>query len=135
MENIESNVSSAYSRNKRNIIIIAAALNILTTPLIFIIDENGALFKIINFLALFAFNLLTFAWCHYDSAERNQTLGVGWRFAIILFGLFALLAYLLKSRGMKKGLISVGKALLVFLGIFVVSVLLSAIFGTILESL
>lgn len=123
MENVESVSAADYAGKKRAVIIIAAALNVLSTPLPLFVDETSAEFKLINLLTLIAFNLLTFVWIHYDSAERNQSLSAAWRMLIVFFGIFALLVYLLKSRGFKRGWLAVGKALSIFLGIAVVSII------------
>jgi hypothetical protein len=69
----------------------------------------------LNFLTIIGFNLLIFAWCHYDAIERNESFGAGWRLLIVLLGIFALFIYLLKTRGLKQGLISIGKTLLIVL--------------------
>jgi hypothetical protein len=135
MENVKSDSSTDYAGKKRAVIIIAAVLNVLATPLPLFIAETSPEFKLINLLTLIAFNLLTFAWIYYDSAERNQPLSAAWRILIVFFGIFALLIYLLKSRGLKRGAAAVGKALLIFLGIVVVSIIAFVIVGLILQAL
>jgi hypothetical protein len=111
MEN--RNHRSIYSRNKRTIIIVGVLLLLLTTPLELFFE--GTTLEILNLLTIIGFNVVIFAWCHYDSLERNESFGAGWRLLIIFLGIFALFIYLLKTRGLKQGLISIGKTLLIVL--------------------
>jgi hypothetical protein len=103
--------NSIYSRNKRIIIFIGVLLLVLTTPLDLFFE--GKTLDILNFVSIIGFNLLIFAWCHYDALERNEPFGAGWRLLVILLGIFALFIYLFKTRGFKHGLISIGKTLLI----------------------
>lgn len=116
MENAETIDYPNYSRNKRIVIIIAVVLLIVDAPLAVILGENSPLAQTFHYLTIFAINFLTFAWCHYDILERKQTLRAGWRFLIIFLGIFALIIYLLKTRGFKQGLISIGWYILILLG-------------------
>jgi hypothetical protein len=116
MENVETIDHSNYSRNKRIVIIIAVILIVAGSPSPVIFGENSPQSQTINYLTIFALNFLTFAWCHYDILERKQTLRTGWRFLIIFLGIFALIIYLLKTRGFKQGLISIGWYILILLG-------------------
>jgi len=125
MENFEINTQPNYSRNKKIVIIIWAVLMIVTAPAPEIFGENSSIAVASFYLTAIGSNFLVFAWCHYDSLERNQTLGIGWRVLIIFLGIFALLIYLYKSRGFKQGLISIGWTLLIFLGIVFVSALVA----------
>src|SRR5687767_1512424 len=108
-----SNHSSIYTKNKRIVIIIGILLLILTSPLNLFFDGN--ILNILDFLTIIGINLIIFAWCHYDSLERNESFGAGWRLLIIFLGIFALFIYLLKTRGFKQGLASIGKTILILL--------------------
>jgi|SRR5215213_4996620 len=134
MENVESDSPTDYAGKKRNIIIIAAVLFILNAPLSLIMGEQSPQSKLINFLILITLNILVFAWIYYDGVERNRPLGVAWRFLVIFFGIFALLIYLLKSRGFKKGSIAVGKALLIIAAILLTATVAVVIVSIILEA-
>ena len=52
------------------------------------------------------FGVLILAWCKADSRESGEELTGGWTFMLVAFGVLALAAYLFKSRGFGKGLIS-----------------------------
>jgi hypothetical protein len=116
---VEINHDAIYSRNKRVIIITGILLLVITSPLNLFFDEKSL--QIVDLLTVIGFNILIFAWCHYDSLERNEPFGAGWRLLIIILGIFALFIYLLKTRGFKQGLISIGKTLLILLLAIVVA--------------
>jgi hypothetical protein len=88
-----------------------------------ILGEKTSAAQLVDFLSIIGLNMLVFAWCHYDSLQRNQPFGKGWGFSILLFGSLALIIYLFKSRGFKQGAVSVGKALLIFLAMILSSTL------------
>jgi hypothetical protein len=127
MENAQTIGYPNYSRNKRIVIIIAVVLLIVDSVLAIILGENSPQSQAINYLTIFAINFLTFAWYHYDILERKQTLRAGWRFLIIFLGIFALIIYLLKTRGFKQGLISIGWYILILLGAIIGSGLAAGI--------
>lgn len=88
---------------------------------------NQGVGQIITFAFGLAFNILTVFWCFYDSAERGERLSSAMFFLIIIFGIFAALFYLFRSRGFKSGLIAVGKLILLFIGIIVVATVFQVI--------
>ena len=116
MQNFDSNIHPDYSRNKIIVISIGFALQILNGVVSAFSDEQSSAALIVFYVAGFALNFLAFAWCYYDSAERGESLSVGWRFAIIIIGLFGLIIYLFSTRGFKRGLIAFGWLLLIFIG-------------------
>ena len=71
-------------------------------------------------ISILVIDLLILGWCYFDSVERNRTLGAWFRVLIVLFGIIALFVYLIKSRGIKHGLFSIGKALLFCVGMIVI---------------
>lgn len=48
-------------------------------------------------------------------------------FLLIIFGIFAALFYLFKSRGFKAGLIAIGKLILLFTGLVIVAAVVQLI--------
>lgn len=63
-------------------------------------------------------------WIHLDASERGIPLSNGFRLFAIFFFALALLYYLFKSRGAKRGLWSVGKLIGFLVVIFVLILLL-----------
>ena len=62
-------------------------------------------------------------WCSIDSAEHDEQLGTGWNIAIVIFGVFALIVYLFKTRGAKNGFQSLGWLLLFIIGLIIVGMI------------
>ncbi len=104
-----------YQRRKRKVIVAAAVFSLLLGPPS-ILYENTAQVHALDIISFIGFGVLMFAWCFYDSLERNKPLSSSFRLLLIIFGMFALIAYLLKSRGLMKGLLAIGTALLLLLG-------------------
>lgn len=125
---------NSYSRNKLIVIAVSVVLFIVTSPLLIVFGENNSVAQLINLLSAIFLNSLVFAWCYYDSLERNQSFGRGWKLAIVLFGVFALIVYLLKFRGFKHGLITLGKALLILLVMIIGSIIINTAILIILET-
>ena len=75
--------------------------------------------QITTFITTILFGFLILLWCSIDSAENDEPLGTGWNISIVVFGVFALIAYLFKTRGLKNGFKSFGW-LLLFLTLLIV---------------
>jgi hypothetical protein len=127
MESHETNANLNYSRNKIIVIIIGAVTLIISAIAPQIFGENSSVDVALYYISVIGTNFLVFAWTHYDSLERNQPLGVGWRFLIIFFSLFALLVYLFKTRGFKQGIKAIGWLLLIILIMTIGTILASII--------
>ena len=89
--------------------------------------------RILDLISLLAISLLAFSWCYFDSLQRNRSITNGLRLLIILLGLIGLCIYLINSRGLKQGLISSAKALGLFVGMLLVSILSGALVTTVLD--
>lgn len=61
--------------------------------------------------------ILVLMWCHFDSAERGRNLPKWLAILIVLVAFIGLPVYLLRSRGVFGGLVTISKAV-VFLGLF-----------------
>ena len=112
-----------FSQPKQIILIIVALFSVLMTSLMVIFDigtPQHNLFRITDVLGL---GILIFAWTYYDSIERNQPISPRLRILLVIFGAFALIYYLFKSRGFKNGLIAIGKLLLVWIGLLTLNVI------------
>ncbi len=115
MENYKTTDCSIYSRNKKIAVAIAVAMLVITSPTALIFGEKSSTYLIVYYVTAIITNVLVFVWCFYDALERNQPLEKIWRFLIIIFGIFALLAYLFKTRGFIQGIKAIGICLLIFL--------------------
>lgn len=113
----------SFLQPKSIILIIAALFSVLMTSLMVIFDigtPQHNLFRIIDVLGL---GILIFAWTYYDSIERNQLISPRLRILLVIFGTIALIYYLFKSRGLKNGLISIGKLALFWIGLIILNLI------------
>ncbi|HEX8175640.1 MAG TPA: hypothetical protein VF543_11030 [Pyrinomonadaceae bacterium] len=131
MEQIISD--SEYRQRKRHLLVTAAIFCALLAPVTVLFDKGGTQSRLLDFVTVIGFGILILGWCHYDSLERGKSLGSVFRILVVLFGVFALFVYLLKSRGLKRGLRTSGLALLVLTGMilimFVTGMITALIFG------
>lgn len=88
--------------------------------------------RLFDIISIIGFGVLTLGWCYYDSLERNKPLGAGFRILIALFGVLALFIYLIKSRGLCRGVFAIGVAVLVVAGVLLIGGISAAVVGAIL---
>ena len=127
MRNFQSNIYPDYSRKKIIVISIAIASLILNSVVSAILGEQNSVAQTIDYIVIIALNFLVFAWCHYDSAERDDSFTTGWRFLVIILGIIALFIYFFKTRDTKQAFIAIGWFWLIALGASVISGLAAAI--------
>ncbi len=127
MHNIESNPDTNY-KNQKRIVLIAVSFFALFNTVILLVVDKPPYDQIVFALGSVGFGMLILWWCKIDSEERNINLGPGFRFLLILFGIFALIAYLFKSRGFKKGLIATGYTLLFWIIVSTVNAFVAALY-------
>lgn len=113
MEENRSATVGAGGRPKRQVLVAAAVFAVLAGPVWILFDERGWQARVIDVVSILCVGLLVFSWCYYDSLERGTRPGAGFRLLVVLLGLPTLFIYLLKSRGLRRGLPAVGAALLV----------------------
>ena len=121
MKNFDSDFSSNFRRSKRNVLIATIIFSILSGVISFWFENNPQIEQVFSLLTAIGYGILILIWCKIDSNERNENLGSGFRILLVIFGVFALIYYLFKSRGIKNGFISSGYALLFFIILILVS--------------
>ena len=114
MENVSVVQIAEYRRNKLYIVIASVILYAIYDFVTQLMQGRQAAEQIITFVTTIAFGFLILLWCSFDSAERDEQLGTGWTISIVVFGVFALIVYLFKTRGLKNGFKSFGWLLLFF---------------------
>lgn len=122
---------SSFWRPKHKVLLVAGIYSAIFGLLMALFEEHSTQFRFIKISSLICISLLVLAWCYFDSLERRQTVYPWLRVVILIFGMFALFIYLLKSRGLKQGLRSSGLAVIALLGLFVIMVV-SALLWTVL---
>lgn len=98
-----------FLNEKRRIILIYIPL-VATIGIIvgMILGSRSRYELLINIATGIGMNILTLAWCKIDARERNYRLSKHFPLFVVLLGIFALVYYLLRSRGIGRGLISIG---------------------------
>ena len=109
-----------YWQQKRRMLIAAAIFSVLIAPSMVIFREGSAPARLFDVISIVGYGVLVLGWCYYDSLERNKPLGNGFRVLIVLFGVLALFIYLIKSQGLKRGLLYIGVTLLVCAGMLLI---------------
>jgi hypothetical protein len=77
-------------------------------------------------------NVLALMWAKIDANERRYELSRFFTLAVVIFGVFAIIYYLFRSRGARGGLISFGWLILYGLALVVALSLVSAIVTVVL---
>lgn len=129
MENSGDNSQALYSENTWNVMLAVLAITIFSVVALGIASNNEPLYNGIRLVATVAYGVAILIWCTVDSRGRGIELGYGFRIVIVFFGVFALVFYLFKTRGLKQGFVSVGYALLFFIVTILVSSLVAVVFN------
>lgn len=101
--------SEVFKSEKRWLLFVYIPIFVTVGSVIGIIFDNHKDFsRLVDVILTLGLNIFSFAWCRMDSRERGYELHRYFPFAVIIFGTFALLYYLFRSRGFRGGLISIG---------------------------
>jgi hypothetical protein len=134
MENQARSSSSIYWKSKRNVRAGVIIFTVIANIFALWFEKNPPVSQIITFFTAIGYGIFILLWCSFDSRERNEDLGAGFRILLVIFGAFALLFYLFKSRGFKKGLISIGYLLLFLLILVLVNTITIIIFEALFQT-
>lgn len=126
MDNSETNLQPSASTIKREIIILTFILSGVSTFFTLLFAKT-VLEPIISLATAIGIGIFILWWCRVDSSERHYELKKGFSFLIVLFGAFALIFYLFKSRGFSNGLIALGYVLLILFGLMITNVLITVV--------
>lgn len=120
-------ISRPYSiKYKRNIVVAIFVIQAITDVASWIAGPYFETpYNIIAFLGGFGILVAVLIWCHTDAAERNIKVGMGFRIAMISLMPVALIYYLVKSRGWRRGLISVLKVIGLYALLLIFSTILN----------
>jgi len=80
-------------------------------------------------------NVLALMWAKIDAEERSYELSRHFTLAVVVFGIFAIIYYLFRSRGASGGLISFGWLVLYIGATFLALIIVSVIFTFLLVAI
>jgi len=136
MENGSTTQSNVLTQ-KTHVLLVGIVLTIintgLNTGLPNLTPETTNTQQILTLLLAIGFNILIVFWCYYDSRERGEKPGRYFTLLVIIFGIFTLFYYFFKTRGFRRGLISIGRTIALFLGTITMSAIVFTIFNSIFK--
>jgi hypothetical protein len=117
---------------KRKIAFIYIPILAFVSLLVDIILGTNQAVGVIDLAAGVGLNLLGLMWAKSDAAERQYELSRHFTFAVVLLGVFAIIYYLFRSRGLSGGLAATGLMILYFIGLVIVIGIASGLITTVL---
>ncbi len=97
-----------------------------------IFGEHKGFSLLIDIALALGLNVFELMWCRMDSRERGYELHRHFTFAVVIFGVLALLYYLFRSREFRGGLISTGWLVLYVIAVVAVTSIVSGLAVTVL---
>jgi len=122
----EGEVLSIETR-KRNALFAILGICIVSSIAIWVFPTEGWQRQVTVLASAIAQLVSILFWCIADAEEREFDLSFGYRIFIVLFAFLGLPFYLIKTRGLQKGLISIAYAFLFWVLMYFVSVITLAI--------
>lgn len=114
---------NSSATEKRQILFIYIPALAFVSLLVDLILGTNQIVAVFDLAAGIALNVLGLMWAKIDAAERRYELSRHFTVAVVLLGVFAIIYYLFRSRGLEKGLAATGLMVLYFIGIiFVVGI-------------
>ncbi len=133
MLNQETGNHRNFDQEKLEVLALTGIYTAVTT-FFGLLFKDSVFTQPLGLMAAIGFGFFVFWWCRIDSDERNQPMSYAFSIFLVIFGAIGLIYYLLKSRNLKQGLLSIGWVIVLFFGMIVINVLVlmvhSAIFQT-----
>jgi hypothetical protein len=117
---------------KRKILFVYIPLVAFASMMAGIVIRDDQIAYIANLILAIVMNVLALMWAKIDAEERRYELSYYFTYAVVLFGVFAIIYYLFRSRGARDGLISTGWMILYGVGLTLALGLLSAMIAILL---
>ena len=132
MEQTDRYSSLEYTRKKRAVIIAALVFSAAIGPFEMATRLGSFPARIVSLVGWFGSSVLAFSWVYFDSIQRHRSTTTGLRLLIVFLGMIGLFIYLVKSRGLKQGLISSVIAVGLVAGMLVITTISGALVTTLL---
>ena len=118
----------SFLNEKRWLLFVYVPIFVSVCSILGIVFEEHKGFSLLVDIALaLGLNIFELMWCRMDSRERGYELHRHFTFAVVIFGVLALLYYLFRSRDFREGLISIGWLVLYVIALLVVSSVVSGL--------
>ena len=127
MEVIDNRPPVYTVTRKRDVLVGVLVWNLVATVATWIATGSGPVYDGVAIFQAVGNTVATLIWCHIDAIERGVTLGLGFRLLTILLGPLTLFYYLPQSRGFKEGMKALGRAVLLFLALIILTSLVNII--------
>jgi hypothetical protein len=109
-----------FLTEKRRITLIYVPLVMIASVIAgMVIGSRSPYIAFFDIAAGVTLNILAFSWCKIDAKEREYQLSKHFPLFVVLLGIFTVMYYLLRSRGVGRGLISIGRLILYIAGLFI----------------
>ncbi|HMG35169.1 MAG TPA: hypothetical protein VKM94_14615 [Blastocatellia bacterium] len=106
------------TRQKRTTILVAFVFSAAIGPLDLLWKDGTLQSHLVSFLDLLVTCVLIHIWCYYDSLDRSESLQKWFRWVVFVLGPIALLIYLFRTRGPRRGLVATVRAVGLFAAFF-----------------
>jgi hypothetical protein len=113
--------------DKQKILFIYIPLVAFASMMTGIVYREEQAVGLANLILGIVLNVLALLWARIDADERQYELSIFFTLAVVLFGIFAIIYYLFRSRGASGGLISTGWMILYMVGTLFALVIISTI--------
>jgi hypothetical protein len=113
--------------DKQKILFIYVPVVWFASAMFSIVFADSQALGIVTLILAIMLNVLALWWAKIDAAERRFLLSRVFPLAVVLFGIFAIVYYLFKSRGAWGGLISTGWLILYGVGMLFALMIVSLI--------
>ena len=113
--------------DKQRILFIYIPLVAFASMMSGIVFGDDQIVAFANLILGIVLSVLALLWARIDAEERGYALSPFFTLAVVLFSIFAIIYYLLRSRGVRGGLISIGWLILYILATFVALVIVSSV--------
>jgi hypothetical protein len=111
-------------KSKRNILLAIVGVYVASFFATWLFASSLLAYQLITLFTTVGISVAVLMWCNIDAQQRRVKLGPAFRIAVVLLSPIALTYYFIKSRGIKRGLISILKSFAFALALIVVGMVM-----------
>lgn len=118
-------------KSKRNILVAIVIVYAASFFATWLFASSQLAYQLISIFTTIGISVAILMWCTIDAQQRGIKLGPGFRILVVLLAAFALTYYFFKSRGAKRGLISLLKAVAFGIALIIVGMVMDLLLALI----